>query len=176
MVERQIGDKKLSLVRGDITELEIEAFVFDITEDAKLGSGFGAAIQQRGGIVIQKELDEIGSVPTGKAVMTGAGILKAEHIIHLNGPKFREEDEEGKLRSAVESALAQATEKNVKKLAFSPIGTGLYQVPMDLCVRVMVDSICDHLGGETSLEEVVIVAQDPREMIPFEAKIQEGAN
>jgi len=58
MVERKIGDKNLRLVREDITEMEVDAFVFDITEDLKLGSGFGAAIQQRGGIVIQKELDE----------------------------------------------------------------------------------------------------------------------
>ena len=84
-MERTIGDKRLRMVRGDITDIDVEAFVFDITEDAKLGSGFGGAIQQRGGIVIQKELDEIGSVPTGDAVVTQAGILKAEYIIHVNG-------------------------------------------------------------------------------------------
>ena len=97
MVERTIGGKRLRMVRGDITEVEVDAFVFDITEDAKLGSGFGGAIQQRGGIVIQKELDELGSVPKGEAVVTQAGILNAEYIIHVNGPKFREEDEKGKL-------------------------------------------------------------------------------
>ena len=65
MVTRNIGDKKFQLVGGDITELEVDAFVFDITDDVKLGSGYGAAIQQRGGIVIQKQLDEIGGCPTG---------------------------------------------------------------------------------------------------------------
>ncbi len=78
MVERTISGKRLRMVRGDITDIEVEAFVFDITEDAKLGSGYGGAIQQRGGIVIQKELDAIGSVPTGEAVVTQAGVLKAE--------------------------------------------------------------------------------------------------
>ena len=53
MVERTIGDKRLRMVRGDITEVEVDAFVFDITEDAKLGSGFGGAIQQRGGIEVR---------------------------------------------------------------------------------------------------------------------------
>ena len=125
MVERTIGDKRLRMVRGDITDIEVEAFVFDITEDAKLGSGFGGAIQQRGGIVIQKELDEIGSVPTGEAVVTQAVILKAEYIIHVNGPKFREEDEKGILERTVTSALARAEEKGVKKIAFQPICTGL---------------------------------------------------
>jgi O-acetyl-ADP-ribose deacetylase (regulator of RNase III) len=175
MVEKQIGNKVLRLVRGDITEIEVEAFVFDITEDVKLGSGFGGAIQQRGGIVIQKELDEIGSCPTGEAVVTEAGILKADWIIHANGPKFREEDEEAKLRKTVKSALSRAEEKGVKRLAFPPIGTGLYQVPLDLCTRVMVDTISEHLANGSTLDEVLIVAPDNREFNPFEAKFKEGA-
>lgn len=174
MVERTIGDKRLTMVRGDITEIDVEAFVFDITEDAKLGSGFGGAIQQRGGIVIQKELDEIGSVPTGEAVVTQAGILKADYIIHVNGPKFREEDEKEKLERVISSALARAEEKGVKRVAFPPIGTGMYQVPMDLCATVMVDTISRHLANGSNLDEVLIVVQDPREITPFEAKIQEG--
>ncbi len=92
--------------------------------------------------------------------MTEAGILKADCIIHANGPKFREEDEEGKLRKTVQSALARAEEKGVKRLAFPPIGTGLYQVPLDLCARVMVDTICQHLANGSTLEEVLIVAPD----------------
>ena len=175
MVERLIGDKRLALVRDDITAMDVDAFVFDITEDAKLGSGFGGAIQQRGGIVIQKELDAIGRVPTGEAVTTGAGILKAKVIIHANGPKFREKDEEGKLRTATRSALVRAEEKGVKRLAFSPIGTGLYQVPLDLCAQVMVDTICHHLSNGSCLEEVLIVAPDVREHEVFKTTIQEGA-
>ena len=175
MVERKIGDKSLRLVREDITEMEVDAFVFDVTEDLKLGSGFGAAIQQRGGIVIQKELDEIGSCPTGEAVVTEAGILKADWIIHANGPKFREEDEEGKLRKTIQSALARAEEKGVKRLAFPPMGTGLYQVPLDLCSRVMVSTITEHLANGSTLQEVLIAAPDNREFDPFKAQIEEGA-
>ncbi len=175
MTEKKIGDKVLRLVRGDITDMEVEAFVFDITEDVKLGSGFGGAIQQRGGIVIQKALDEIGSCPTGEAVVTEAGILKADWIIHANGPKFREEDEEAKLKKTVESILARAQEKGIKRLAFPPIGTGLYQVPLDLCTRVMVDTISQHLANGSTLDEVLIVAPDNREFNPFKAKIEEGA-
>ena len=175
MAEKKIGDRVLRLVRGDITDMEVEAFVFDITEDVKLGSGFGGAIQQRGGIVIQKQLDEIGSCPTGEAVVTEAGILKADWIIHANGPKFREEDEEGKLQQTVKSALARAEEKGVKRLAFPPMGTGLYQVPLDLCTRVMVETISQHLANGSTLDEVLIVAPDNREFNPFKAKIEEGA-
>ena len=175
MVEREIGNKVLRLMRGDITELDVEAFVFDIESDMKLGAGFGSAIQRRGGIVIQKELDQIGACPTGEAVVTQAGILKADYIIHVNGPKFREEDEKGKLERAVTSALARAEEKGVKQIAFPPIGTGMYQVPLGLCADVMVETISRHLANGSDLDEVLIVVQDPREITPFEAKFKEGA-
>lgn len=175
MVSRSNGNATVRLVRGDITELEVDAFVFDITADAKLGSGFGGAIQQRGGVAIQKELDAIGAVPTGEAVVTQAGLLKADWIIHTNGPKFREPDEEGKLRRALEAVLAQAEDKGVRKLAIPPIGTGLYQVPLDLCARVTLETVDRHLQNGSRLEEVLLVAPDPREYEPFRAAIEKGA-
>ncbi len=175
MVEHSIGERVIRLAREDLTALDVEAFVFDIDTDVQLGAGFGSAIQRRGGIVIQKELDEIGSCPTGEAIVTQAGILKAKHIIHVNGPKFREADEEGKLRRATENAMRRADEKGIKQLAFPPIGTGLYQVPMDLCARVMVETVAKHLESDTTLEEVLFVTMDDREYGPFKAVIEGGA-
>jgi len=174
-VERRIGDRVVRLVRDDITMVGVDAFVFDITEDVKLGSGFGSAIQQRGGVKIQEALDTIGRCPVGEAVVTTGGLLKAKHIIHANGPKFCEPDEEGKLRRATEAALQLADENGVETLALPPMGTGLYQVPLDLCARVMVDVVVSHLTGETTLREVLFVVQDTREREAFEARLQEGS-
>ena len=175
MVEKKIGDKLIRLIVDDITDIDVEAFVFDITSDAKLGSGFGGAIAQRGGLTVQEELDAIGNVSTGEAVTTSAGKLKAKYIVHVNGPKFHEPDTEGKLRQATQAALKQAEEKGVTTLAFPPVGTGLYQVPLDLCARVMVDTVEEHLKGNTNLEEVLFVALDTREFTPLQSKLEGGA-
>ncbi len=174
-VERRIGERAVRVVRDDITDMEVDAFVYDITEDLRLGSGHGSAIQQRGGVKIQEALDAIGRCPVGEAVITTAGLLKAKHIIHANGPKFCEPDEEGKLRRAVRAALRLADENGIETLAFPPMGAGLYQVPVDLCARVLVDTVLEHLAGETGLREVLFVIPDSRERGAFEARIQEGA-
>lgn len=174
-MERKIGDKTIRLVRGDITDLEVEAFVYDITSDCKLGSGYGGAIAQRGGKAVQAELSAVGRLETGAAVMTTAGNMKAKHIIHTNGPKFHEPDTEAKLRRATESVLKLASEKGLASLALPPIGTGLYQVPLELCARVMVEAVTRHLGGETSLREVLFVALDSREEEPLRKWIGKGA-
>jgi O-acetyl-ADP-ribose deacetylase (regulator of RNase III) len=175
MVEKKIGNKAIRLVRGDITDMEVEAFAFDITADCQLGSGYGGGIAQRGGKAVQEELNAIGTLPTGEAAVTAAGKMKAQHIIHTNGPKFLEPDPEEKLRKATQSVLRRADEKGITQLALPPIGTGLYQVPLDLCANVMVDTVAEHLNGKTSLEVVSFVALDSREYKPLQAKIEGGA-
>ena len=175
MVERRIGNKVIRLIRGDVTDVEAEAFVFDITADCQLGSGYGGAIAQRGGKVVQEELDAIGNLPTGEAVVTTAGQMKARYIIHTNGPKFLEAGTEEKLRKSTKSVLRRADERGITQLALPPIGTGLYKVPLDLCADVMVDTVTEHLKGKTSLETVSFVALDSREYGPLQAKIEGGA-
>jgi O-acetyl-ADP-ribose deacetylase (regulator of RNase III) len=164
------------LVRGDVTNLEVQAFVFDITADCQLGSGYGGAIAQRGGKAVQDELNSIGTLATGEAAVTGAGEMKARYIIHTNGPKYHEPGTAEKLEKATKSVLCRADEKGITELALPPIGTGMYQVPLDLCAKVMVDTVAEHLrNGKTSLEVVSFVALDSREYKPLRAKIEGGA-
>ena len=174
MAAKKIGNKVLSLVVGDITAQELDAFVYDITEDCKLGSGYGGAIAGRAGRTVQLALDEQGSCKTGDAVITEAGKLKARFIIHTNGPKFHEPETEDKLRRAVQSCLSLADDNGLETIAFPPIGTGLYQVPLDACATIMLDTIRAHLEGDTPLKEVRLVALDSREYRPFEARFQGG--
>lgn len=165
--EPKISNTKLTLVKGDVTDTDADAFVFYARNDLQLGSGYGTAITLRGGPGIKKELDAIGRVATGKAVATGAGEMKAKVIIHACGPKFQEEDEEKKLRDTMQSSLKCADEKGVKTLAFPPMGSGFYGIPLDMCRKVMIEEIRKHLEGKTCLEEVRIVVPDPREEGPF---------
>ncbi len=176
MEERRIGDRVVRLIRGDITDLEVEAFVFDITEDLKLGSGYGGAIAQRGGPSVQKELDGLGRLAVGEALITSAGNMKATYIVHVNGPKFHEPDTEEKLRRTVLAALTAAKHKGIRQIAFPLIGTGLYQVPLDLSARVLIETITAHLASDTCIDEVVLVSLDSREWAPLAAHFLKGDN
>jgi O-acetyl-ADP-ribose deacetylase (regulator of RNase III) len=165
----KINRSLLRIIRDDITELELDAFVFYAEPSLALGSGFGTAISARGGPAIQKELEQVGPVATGEVVVSGAGKLKAEFIIHAVGPRFQEEDTEGKLRTTVGNALRAAEEKGIQRIALPAMGTGFYGIPLDVCARVMIDSIREYLQGETEIQEVVICVIDQRELKPFEA-------
>jgi len=167
----QINRSVVRLIKGDITDLEVDAFVFYAQPDLVLGSGFGGAIGMRGGASVQKELDELGPVAMCEAVVSGAGKMKAEHIIHAVGPRFQEEDIEAKLEATMRSSLARAEEKAVATLAFPAMGSGYYGIPPDLSAKVVLQVLKDHLQGDTSLKEVVICVLDTPQYKSFEAAL-----
>ena len=156
----------LRLVQGDLTAMAVDAIVFYAREDLELGSGYGTAIQSRAGAAVKEALKKIGRVAMSQAVITTAGGLKAGHIIHAVGPKFQEADTERKLRETMLAALRLADAEKVKTLAFPAMGAGFYGVPLEICARVMTETIRGFAGN--SLEEITICAVDRRELKAFE--------
>jgi len=137
------GPCVVRLVRGDITELDVDGFVFYAQPDLALGSGFGGAIGVRGGASIQKALNQLaseGPIPTGQVVVTEGGKLKARHILHAVGPRFQEADTESKLRETILSCLAAARERGLETLAFPLMGSGYYGIPNPVSARVMLEA------------------------------------
>src|SRR4051794_37858155 len=96
-------NKILRLVKGDITERNVDAIVNAANSYLKHGGGVAAAIVRKGGAIIQEESDKIGGfVPVGSAVITSAGKLPCKAIIHTVGPRMGEGNEDSKLLRAVQ--------------------------------------------------------------------------
>ena len=166
--QKMIQNCSLRLIQQDITDFEIEAIVFYAQPDLELGSGFGSAITRRGGQSIKKELDEVGTLSVTDAVVTGGGDLKAKYIVHAVGPAFQEEQIEEKLHTTILTALKKAEEKEIRHIAFPPMGTGFYGVPLATSLDVMMRSFEEHLSRGGKMEEIVICANDPREYRAFQ--------
>ncbi len=167
----QINRSTVYVIKGDITDLDIDCFVYYARSDLKLGSGFGGAISGRGGMSIQKELHQKSPISVGQAIITEAGELKAKYIIHANGPKFQEDNVEEKLKITIENSLKLADSKGIKILALPPMGTGFYGVPLKTSARIMLDTIKKHLEGDTGIEKVIIGVVDQREYRPFHERL-----
>jgi O-acetyl-ADP-ribose deacetylase (regulator of RNase III) len=166
--EKKIHSCTLRLIQQDITDFEIEAFVFYAQTNLDLGSGFGSAITRRGGQSIKKELDQIGSLPVTGVAITGGGSLKAKYIIHAVGPAFQEEQLEEKLRVTIDNVLRKAEEKEIRHIAFPPMGAGFYGVPLTTSLNIMTGAFEDYLVRGGKMEEIVICANDPREYRAFQ--------
>ncbi len=165
---------RLELWEGDITELEVEALVNPANESLELGSGVAGAILEKGGPSIQNECNRIGKTPVGSAVITGAGELRAKHVIHAVGPRMGEGDEDRKLSSAVRSALALADRHGLKSIAIPAISTGNFGFPVDRCARITLTEIHRYLQGGTKLDQVVVCLWGEDSFNTFRRELRRG--
>jgi len=107
----RIGQSVLELVEGDITQQDTEAIVNAANEQLKVGGGVDGAINRAGGPKIQEQARTIGHCPTGQAVITTGGNLKARYVIHTVGPIYRggQQGEAELLASAYRESLKLAS-------------------------------------------------------------------
>jgi O-acetyl-ADP-ribose deacetylase (regulator of RNase III) len=161
-----VADKKslrgrILIQKGDITEMAVDAIVNAANNDLLLGAGVAGAIARKGGESIQRECDEIGSIPVGYAAITGAGNLRAKYVIHaasmgLGGVRTTAKS----LQTSTMHSLRLAVDRGLKSVAFPAIGTGVSGFPMDQCAEIMLREAARHLSEETSLETIYFVLFD----------------
>ena len=152
---------KIIVTQGDITDIEVDAIVNAANTRLLLGSGVAGAIRRKGGDSIQRECDKIGSIPLGRAIVTGAGKLNAKYVIHAAGMHLGRSVCEESLREATNNSLLRADEKVVKTVALPAIGTGVGGFPLNRCAQVMIDIVVEYLKNEkTGIEKVYFVLFD----------------
>jgi O-acetyl-ADP-ribose deacetylase (regulator of RNase III) len=161
----QVGKATLQLIKGDITEVEADAIVNAANSSLMGGGGVDGAVHRKGGPKILEECKRIRAtewpdgLPTGKAVITSGGNLKAKYIIHTVGPVwlggFHVEAE--LLKQAYKNSLKLAVAKGLKTIAFPSISTGAYGYPIEDASRIALRTVKDFLEKEDKLERVVFV-------------------
>jgi len=159
-MKTKIKNSVLELLEGDITELDTDAIVNAANAQLVLGAGVAGAIRKKGGPSIQQECNEIGGTCVGGAVITGAGLLQAKHVIHAVGPRMGEGNEDEKLQNATLNALKVAGENKLRSIAFPALSTGIFGFPIERCAQIMLQVAMDHLKGTSSLERIVFCLFD----------------
>lgn len=150
----------IELVKGDITDMQVDAIVNAANAQLILGAGVAGAIRSKGGPEIQEACDRIGGTHVGGAVITTAGKLPAKFVIHAVGPRMGEGDEDRKLGEAVHNSLVIAGKNNVKSIAFPAISTGIFGFPVQRCAEIMLRETVNFLGKNNSLEQVYFCLWD----------------
>ncbi|HEX5950446.1 MAG TPA: O-acetyl-ADP-ribose deacetylase [Actinomycetota bacterium] len=166
----------VTLTLGDLTLEDVDAIVNAANPGLMGGGGVDGAIHRRGGPAILAECKEIrrtrfpDGLPTGEAVATTGGKLRARWVIHTVGPIYGEVDDAASLLARCHtSALRVADEIGARTVAFPAISTGVYGYPVEEAAPVAVRAV---LGGATEVDEVRFVLFDPRAYEAFTAALE----
>jgi len=154
--------KRIIIKKGDITLEDTDTIVNAANSSLMGGGGVDGAIHRAGGPKILEEckkiVAEIGRLPTGKAVITTAGRLKARFVIHTVGPIWHggRDREEELLRSCYRESLLLAEKHGLKSIAFPSISTGAYRYPIVKASPIALKTVRDTIK-DLKIEEVRFV-------------------
>ncbi len=157
---------KIECILGDITTVSVDAIVNAANNSLMGGGGVDGAIHRAGGPAILEECRKIveqqGGCRTGEAVITTAGNLPSNHVIHTVGPVWRSGDynEEQLLANCYQNSLQVALENQIETIAFPNISTGIYGFPKDKAAVISVKTIQKVLNSSPNLKKVLIVSFD----------------
>jgi O-acetyl-ADP-ribose deacetylase (regulator of RNase III) len=156
-----INGRMLELVLGDITAQDVDAIVNAANSALAGGGGVDGAIHRAGGSTIKEETRRRfpHGCPTGSAVISGAGSLRAKYVIHAVGPVWRggNAGEELQLAAAYRTSLELVALHACRSVALPALSTGAYRYPLDDAARVAIAttvSFLDHLAADSPLSLV----------------------
>lgn len=160
-MEIEYGQARLTLEMGDITRVRVDAIVNAANSALVGGGGVDGAIHAVGGPALMRELDKIrveqGGCPTGGAVVTGAGRLKARFVFHAVGPIWRggHAREAELLAGCYRTCLALARENKCRSIAFPSISTGVYGYPVGAAAEIALATSLTETGLHAGKMETI---------------------
>lgn len=180
-MEHRVNGHAICLTRGDITDQDADAIVNAANPSLMGGGGVDAAIHRRGGPSILEECRQIRrsrhphGLPTGEAVITAGGGLRARHVIHTVGPVWRggAQGEPQLLARAYSNALKLAAYHGLRTIAFPSISTGAYGYPVNAAATVALTTARDFLKENRLPETVVFVLHSEADLETYIRKAEQ---
>ncbi|MGQ9638420.1 MAG: O-acetyl-ADP-ribose deacetylase [Thermodesulfobacteriota bacterium] len=165
----------LEIVQGDITQQDTEAIGNAANSRLAGGGGVDGAIHRAGGPDIMAELKaKYKGCPTGSAVITGGGKLKAKYVIHAVGPVYSGSPEDAQLLSnAYRKSLELCSQHNISSISFPSISTGAYGYPIKEASRIALQTVMDYLREHPELKLVRFVLFDSKTFGVYQETMKE---
>lgn len=171
-------DERIVVVRGDITQMDVDAIVNAANSSLLGGGGVDGAIHRAAGPELVAECRLLGGCPTGEARITKGYRLPARRIIHTVGPVWRggSRGEDAALANCYRNSLALASQQGARTVAFPAISTGIYGFPLDRATKIAVRETRDYLRIHPEIERVTFVCFGAQAEAAYHAALAQPAS
>ena len=175
-IKRTIGGVDFEVMKGDITEMDTDAIVNAANNRLWMGAGVAGAIKRKGGASIEAEAVSKGPIPSGEAVVTGAGRLRAKYVIHAAGMGQDLTTDTRKIASCTKASLRRADEVGATSISFPAIGTGVGGFPLDEAASVMIGAAIEHVRRGTKVRLIRFTLFDDEARKAFEVTLEKAGD
>ncbi|APH39421.1 O-acetyl-ADP-ribose deacetylase [Methanohalophilus halophilus] len=149
----------IRIIKGDITEQEVEAIVNAANSSLLGGGGVDGAIHNAAGTKLLEECRTLNGCATGEAKITQGYDLPAKWVIHTVGPVWHggNSDEDRMLARCYRNCLKLAAERGIKTIAFPSISTGAYHFPIQRAAEIAMNEVISFLNDRPVFDRIVFV-------------------
>lgn len=165
---------RMTVVRGDITRLDVDAIVNAANTTLRGGGGVDGAIHRAAGPALLAECRTLGGCPTGQARMTAGYRLPARHVIHAVGPVYNGGGnlEAEALRSCYRESLRIAADAGLESVAFPCISTGVYGYPKREACELAMEEVTAWLSSHQVPGRVIFCCFDAEDESLYESGLK----
>ena len=156
----------------DLAFFDGEAIVRPVNEDLGATTPLLRRLELAAGAQLHDQIHLHEPLPVGAAVVTSAGALHAELLIHAVVMSRTERVTADSVRRALTSALQRVESWEIRDIAIPPFGLGAGNLDVDESAQVMLSVITQHLGASTFPEDITLIAETPDEERALSAALQ----
>jgi O-acetyl-ADP-ribose deacetylase len=174
-MEVQIGNARIELLEGDITDQDTDAIVNAANRSLLGGGGVDGAIHRAAGSQLLAECRTLGGCETGDAKITKGYNLKARHVIHTVGPVYHSAGKKAPdlLAGCYRRSLEVASQNKLKSIAFPSISTGVYGYPLSEAAPIALKTVMDYLNAHPDIERVRFVLFGQEAYLAYEKSLKD---
>lgn len=158
----------------DLTFWEGEAIARPVTAELQPTTALLRRLELAAGAALDRQLRTDDPLAIGAAVVTGAGALKVELLVHAVVSSREERVSSDSVRRATLSALQRAADFRITHLALPPFGLGAGNLDADGSAEAMLAALRQHARRSPWPRRVTFVVENEDEQHAFVARLPKG--
>lgn len=159
----------LRILVDDLAFVAADAVARPVNAELRAATPLMRRLEEAAGDALTRQLRVHEPLDVGAAVVTAAGAIEADLMIHAVVMTREEPVSRTGVRRAATGALQRASDWKIGHLAVAPMGLGAGNLDVDDVAQAMLDAISDHARHAAFPQEVTIVVENDLEAAAFQA-------
>lgn len=156
---------------GTLAELPATALLNPVDAHWQAATPVSRRVEMAAGAELEAQRQALGELPVGSAVITSAGELPAQFLIHVVVRSREEPVSPAGIRRGLQNALRRAVEWGIRDLAMPPLGTGAGNLDAEEAAALMLPLLREHLENNDCPAQVSIVVESAYELEAFQREL-----
>jgi serine/threonine-protein kinase len=163
----------IDVVVADLATLPVQGVVRPVSSDLAPADATARDLIAAAGSELEERLERVGMLPIGGAVLTPAGSLAADYLIHVVVMSSDEPQSSLSIQRALGNALRRAADWGLESVAVPALGLGAGSIDSEVPARALVEVLANHLDEGGPPTDLTVVVSPEFELELFARVVQE---